>query len=1721
MPRCPCGKSYLNKSGLNRHKADCPTVASASARVYAAVKQRRQDDGPASPKRPRISSDIPGWLLPRRSAGLNHGDRTSAADPQGLEGGPGPSSDAGFGSAATAEARDDEEMHTAHTFEALSGFDSDTPGVPSTLPSSDELRTRTGRRVRPTWKVRDQLPEDVGADSDAPESEPVPPAALPSQPRSRPRLLLLATDYVRTAANAFGLRRFYKRRPQRPPRARTDLEACYAPTADTAAAMKSRRSLAQIIFPFPNISSWRFAWHYSRSYKKTQADRDDMRSLINRDDFVAADTEHVNFRLLDEKLAAGVTHDEPWSDEREGWRTSSVTIGIPLGKKSTQASRRQAAAAANRLRRHEYAEDTPAEHAVPGLHYTVPNFHHKSICAEIVKTFSSDPAARDFVYDPYIVEHQREGSSANEQVHGELYNSPAFVQEDLRLQNAPREPGCDLPRAIAALMFWSDATVVSQFGNQKAWPGYMYYGNQSKYTRARPTARAAHHIAYFVPLPDDVQDYIRDNNDGKPPSANLLTHCRRELFHGQWACVIDDEFVHAYEHGIVVDCIDGVRRRLYPRIFTYSADYPEKMLLATLRDKGRCPCPRCLTTFDRIDRLGTPEDIEARKLNTRAPTAEQDRYVQEARELIYDSGYVVNSDHVEALLREQSLVPTRNAFARLEPFGFNLLDALVVDQLHEFELGVWKAIFSQLVRILESVGSETVHELNKRFRQVPSFAWTTIRRFANNVCEMKRLAARDFEDILQCIIPCFEGLLPEAHNNAVLTLLFVAAYWHALAKMRMHTETSLGHLDDATAVLGFELRHFAFNTCPAFNTRETQTEYDARKRAEARRQTVPQTGTLSGRRPRTFNLNTVKLHFLGDYLFTIRRVGTTDSYTTQIGEHEHRRVKARRQRTNGVSADGQVVNLDVRESRMHQMAHELHELGLDIPGLAFHPGDTAEPVTIPPSAHHHIGDTEKNIVNLGEWQAQNADDPAVRSFVPLMKAHLRERMLAAYPSLGNEDIPVIIRHDRVYRHAFAYFNYTTYDLQRDQDIIHPSTDKSDVLVHSPAADSSNCGPSYPWLYARVLGVYHVNVLPPGETQPHRYEFLHVRWFEHDNTHLCGARARRLDRIRFVSDSSGDAFGIIDPAHVIRACHLIPAFHHGRTKEYLPASALARDPEGDWQYYYVNRFVDRDTFVRYLGCGIGHLDLRANATESLKPPGFDPSVPVHVVQATAASQTHPLLSRCPDSSASLAAPQPSPSDDEQEYEDEDEDDLSDETEGLGLEDADLDWVSYDGTKDGGPRASASLPGTITAMPPLAPPPSESVPSGHSLPPPRQLQDNLSALNSVALPRPRPASDSDSNVDEIDSSRPPKKKTYGALFFSRKHGETALMAIGVAVGMMGDLFRDFETILTIGIRVSPSSSHSPSSTLSYRERKYQQLYQHILALAPWIIDEIEKRGPRGPMEVARELSDGRQGVRGTDLHSIKRAILAWNTYTPPIPADAKSVRGFNHPECGRLLCPVKYDWSKRETRQALQNRDKEYPCGATEWPAVLWEDERMNSSDMQAGFLRNVRLIKASIGAGRYVLLGPRTVNETNGKVAAKKPKAKIYGIRSITVPFMAYTAVLVHCSLNSQESFSDGSVQGTFPYERFYQSIVRFVEEKFLEEDRKDLISWWNREIYGNAYDDEEFCGSGGSDEDRQYPSVMAMMEAQIAARVQAAQASSENASRPGEPSQADGRDNSS
>lgn len=77
-------------------------------------------------------------------------------------------------------------------------------------------------------------------------------------------------------------------------------------------------------------------------------------------------------------------------------------------------------------------------------------------------------------------------------------------------------------------------------------------------------------------LPDEFQDFYVQHSGGKGPDKATITFLNRELFHAQWKTIIDDEFLEAFIHGIVILCADGVRRRFYLRLFTYSADYPEK-----------------------------------------------------------------------------------------------------------------------------------------------------------------------------------------------------------------------------------------------------------------------------------------------------------------------------------------------------------------------------------------------------------------------------------------------------------------------------------------------------------------------------------------------------------------------------------------------------------------------------------------------------------------------------------------------------------------------------------------------------------------------------------------------------------------------------------------------------------------------------------------------------------------------------------------------------------------------------------------------------------------------------------------------------------------------------------------------------------------------------------------------------------------------------------------
>ncbi len=144
--------------------------------------------------------------------------------------------------------------------------------------------------------------------------------------------------------------------------------------------------------------------------------------------------------------------------------------------------------------------------------------------------------------------------------------------------------------------------------------------------------------------------------------------------------------------------------------------------------------------------------------------------------------------------------------------------------------------------------------------------------------------------LYQCSIPVFEGLLPKTHNNSLMDILFTLAHWHALAKLRQHTDMSLDILQSITIHLGELLRDFQKKTCADYNTKELDREMTARARKAAKKSSaVPRntstniqtSAATTGKQRKTLNLNTYKDHSLGDYVESIRRNGTIDSYSTE------------------------------------------------------------------------------------------------------------------------------------------------------------------------------------------------------------------------------------------------------------------------------------------------------------------------------------------------------------------------------------------------------------------------------------------------------------------------------------------------------------------------------------------------------------------------------------------------------------------------------------------------------------------------------------------------------------------------------------------------------------------------------------------------------------------------------------------------------------------------
>ncbi|KAJ7732329.1 hypothetical protein DFH07DRAFT_755264 [Mycena maculata] len=360
----------------------------------------------------------------------------------------------------------------------------DPPREPTPLSPGPGGRPRRRRRL--PERYRDEVPDPP---------TPVPPApAEPPERAETPPADLPPRQWVKTEPNARGVYKVFPNRPSRDPEDSLSLDDLCRTSELLTANENPTNASTPPWFPFLNSTVARLmGWFHLGSNIKSNAELDSLvNDVILHEDF---DPKHLQgFSVVRENKwlddAAAPKNALPGQPPME-WSVGSVKLKLPAPKVCKQ-------------------EEEAAEFEVTGIMY-------RPLLDVMTEAFTG-PAFEQFHTTPFEMrwdpKHNPDDPDAtlddaelpldenglpplppgHQPVYGEVYTSSRMLQAHNAL---PQTAEPHLETIIAAYMFWSDSTHLANFGDASLWPLYSFFGNLSKYIRAKPTSNAGYHQAYI------------------------------------------------------------------------------------------------------------------------------------------------------------------------------------------------------------------------------------------------------------------------------------------------------------------------------------------------------------------------------------------------------------------------------------------------------------------------------------------------------------------------------------------------------------------------------------------------------------------------------------------------------------------------------------------------------------------------------------------------------------------------------------------------------------------------------------------------------------------------------------------------------------------------------------------------------------------------------------------------------------------------------------------------------------------------------------------------------------------------------------------------------------------------------------------------------------------------------------------------------------------------
>ncbi|KIJ60967.1 hypothetical protein HYDPIDRAFT_31838 [Hydnomerulius pinastri MD-312] len=359
----------------------------------------------------------------------------------------------------------------------------------------------------------------------------------PSQPAVQPEHTMSRhCPTYKTQPNSFGLFQSYDREtlPSQDPEYYSGEYPLPGPSQvhSSQHAEDVHGSTDNPLYPYPNENSLRLSgWYWNQGSRKSKDSFKRLLEIVGSMEFRSEDVQNTKWTQIDCKIGClDITDSPEWLDDDAGWERTIITISVPFPQCSL--------------------------HPGPKM-YTVTDFYHRSLMSLVCEKVLDPTYHHLFHYEPFELLWHPPHRSHDVKVHGELYNSEAFLKAHCKLQKRPPEPGCDLPHHIVALMFWSDATQLTLFGGVKLWPlvnlsiaPAKVISPEQVCIRARsaalkqddpiPNAPEQHHaIGKSQNFPVNITSFVQSNLDD-PAAKDFVQKLKHHLLPHLWDIHVDD-----------------------------------------------------------------------------------------------------------------------------------------------------------------------------------------------------------------------------------------------------------------------------------------------------------------------------------------------------------------------------------------------------------------------------------------------------------------------------------------------------------------------------------------------------------------------------------------------------------------------------------------------------------------------------------------------------------------------------------------------------------------------------------------------------------------------------------------------------------------------------------------------------------------------------------------------------------------------------------------------------------------------------------------------------------------------------------------------------------------------------------------------------------------------------------------------------------------------------